>query len=52
MFIEFGLSKVMTKDELAAMKKKWMDEMKANMKNNEKVRHTHGHTQDNQKCKA
>ena len=40
-YITFGMSKVMTKDELAAMKKKWMDEMKANMKNNEKVRHTH-----------
>ena len=29
---------VMSKEELAAMKKQWMEEMKANMKTNEKAR--------------
>ena len=31
---------VMSKDELAAMKKAWLEEMKANMKSNEKARNS------------
>ena len=32
-----GKDQAMSKEELAAMKKQWMEEMKANMKKNEKV---------------
>ena len=31
---------VMSKEELAAMKKAWLEEMKANMKSNEKARNS------------